>query len=200
MKLLLFILGLVFFYIFFTFSQRYEIESNFFNIFYQANFYVIFSVCTILYLIKQEEKRSKNQENSDGEELEEEKQKMITRRKVVQLILLFFSKYVFPLACVLFYISLFLLSKSLFEVSSFPYVFLSVNILLIFLYGFLKSSPLIIKSSYSEIYSNKYITSIALLYRFSYILYSMILMRLYSYRFFKYFHYVGVFLYLYSFS
>jgi len=137
MKLLLFILGLVFFYIFFTFSQRYEIESNFFNIFYQANFYVVFSVCTIFYLIKQEKNKSKK------EEYIEEKDKIVTKQKIIQLISLFFSKCIFPLACILFYISLFLLSKSLFEISSLPYVFLSVNILLIFLYSFLKSSPLI---------------------------------------------------------
>jgi len=143
MKFLLFLLGFVFFYIFFVFSQYTEVRGNILNIFYQANFYVFLSLGTIFLLWKQEMFQNKDHNTEIDREQEDKKEVFITREKVFWWLKIFFSHMIFPLACILFYWGLFLFAQSIFPTSSLPYIFLWVNIFLVFLYFSWKENKLI---------------------------------------------------------
>ncbi len=130
MKFLLFFLGIIFFFIFFFFSKNsFSWDSFFVNLYIEANIYVWISILLILGVIKTD-LRKKHKKNT--------KTRLFTfqlsYKDVFVYIKLFFEKYIYYIACIFFYISLFLIFQVSIGEVDLPRIFLFFNILILILY------------------------------------------------------------------
>lgn len=132
MKFLLFLLGVIFFFIFFLFSKIQKIEGYFItNIFLQANIYIVIALVFVFILI------FKGKIQQDDEEKDEDAGKKITlfsRNDVTVFIKKFFTQYIYYIALSVFYISIYFILHPFYPTLR-PDIFLLVlNLLVVFLY------------------------------------------------------------------
>lgn len=131
MKLLLLTLGIVFFFILYSFYKGEVVESELiWNIFIEANVYVVLSFCIIGFIWKQERNiYIKNIINNEG--VKTSLFQNISLRGIIKKI---FEKYIYILAIILLYFSSFLLLNTLFEEIALSEIFLVFNAWVLFLY------------------------------------------------------------------
>lgn len=131
MKLLLFILGISFFFLFFLLSTSLkEPHSLFSNIYIEANIYIILSVFLIIKVLKNDFQRKKKRKEKEGIGFSY----YISWGFLFPLIKDFFSRYVYYIACILFYTWIFLLLKVFLQEIHLPKMFLIFNILILSFY------------------------------------------------------------------
>ena len=131
MKLLLFILGVIFFFILYSFYIAGGVEKTLvWNVFIEANIYVLVSIFIIGYVWRQEKYHHKQVQ---GDDIKEKKSliQSIPFRKIIKKL---FENYVYVVAIILFYFSSFLLLNTLFEEIALSEIFLVFNLWVLFLY------------------------------------------------------------------
>ena len=140
MKFLLFFLWISFFFLFFLFSGIERQDAFFQNIFLQAQLYVIISLICVSRVFSFSTV-SKNSE--DGKKRKSIFSKYsFSRADFTEYTKLFFGEYIYYIGTLLFYISLFLILKTLLWGIDIPVIFLCFNILVSSLYFFQNKFPL----------------------------------------------------------
>jgi len=112
MKFLIFLLGIVYFFIFFLFSQNASIEGYFFkNLFFEANFYVGLSVVFLFFLFSR--RMHLNAIDIKKEQTPRSLQSF-SYKEIISFLKLFFEKYIYFIAITSAYISVYLLFHAIF--------------------------------------------------------------------------------------
>lgn len=131
MKFLLFLLGVIFFFIFFLFSKIGGIEGFFIsNIYIQAHIYIFISIFFIITLSLHNFLKDNKQEP----EQQQEKEPLFSTQDIGVFIKRLFSQYIYYIALSLFYISVYFVLRSLYGSLSVDIFFLALNTLVLFLY------------------------------------------------------------------
>ena len=133
MKFLLFLLGVVFFFIFYLFSKISGVEGFFVgNLFWIANIYVFTALIFVVQLFFSTQK--KDIKKTAYEEENEINKYIPSREECVLFIKRIFSEYIYYIACALFYVALYFIMQSLYSQADIPLLFLFLNVIVIVLY------------------------------------------------------------------
>jgi hypothetical protein len=134
MKFLLFFLGVVFFFIFYLFSQISGVEGFFIsNLFWIANIYVFIAILFAIHLMFYSQKNEKHWNTNESKENEPHRY-IPSWEESITFIKKVFSQYIYYIACALFYIALYFIMHSLFPQTDLPLLFLLLNSVVIILY------------------------------------------------------------------
>lgn len=136
MKILLLLLGIVFFFIFFLFSQQPSLSSPLFgNLYIEAQVYIILSLFCIGFLFFWQ-KHSFKDETIEAQESEHRNSplKNLSQKDILLGFKIFFESYVYYIGILFFYISLSLFLTSFFPEITLPEIFFIANIAVIGLY------------------------------------------------------------------
>lgn len=136
MKILLLLLGIVFFFIFFLFSQQPSLSSPLFGSLYiEAQAYIILSLFCIGLLFFWQ-KRSIQDEDMQMQESDHKSSplKKLSQKDILLGLKIFFESYVYYIGILFFYISLSLFLTSFFPKITIPEIFFIANIAVIGLY------------------------------------------------------------------
>lgn len=133
MKFLLFLLGIVFFFIFYIFFSQLDVNGYFIsNLFWIANIYVFLALLFVGYLFSISLKLNKKDSLWD---IDEEKQKWTpSLEDVTSFVGRLFSEYIYYIACALFYIALYFIIHSFYGELNIPLLFMILNGVVIVLY------------------------------------------------------------------
>lgn len=132
MKFLFFFLGVVYYFIFYLFSQKEELEGFFFENIYLEGYIYIFLVFIFVARLFITQKSKKQWETN--ELLFTVKDTILPdKREIILSLKIFFSKYIYFWALFLFYVSLFLILQALLGTIDIPKIFLFFNILALIL-------------------------------------------------------------------
>lgn len=133
MKFLLFMLGLCFFFVLYIFYLSWDIEKPFFSsIFLEANLYIFLSLFFIFYTWRQDKSIHTTLDNKKHNELSFKN--IFSNISIKEIVVIFFEKYIYILAVILFYVSFGLLLHVFFENIEIEWIFLFFNIIVLFLY------------------------------------------------------------------
>lgn len=133
MKFLLFFLWIVFFFIFFLFSQiSHPSESLFGNLFLEANFYIVCAFL-IIFLTWKSEKTLYRKSGNNFED-EEVRGMAISKKELLDFIKSFFWKYIYYIAIFLFYIAFWLFLEASIWGVTFSQMFFYSNIFVLWIY------------------------------------------------------------------
>lgn len=134
MKFLLFLLGIVFFFIFYLFSLISGIDWFFIsNLFWIANIYIAASICIITFLFLSQISFN-NWKEDDRYQEDFKKQYIPSIQEMRSFIADIFSYYIYYIACGLFYWALYIILKSFYSEANLPLLFIVLNSVVIALY------------------------------------------------------------------
>lgn len=128
MKFLLFALGISFYFIFYLFSKKKEIEGEIFsNLFIEAHIYIAISLlCIFLFHTQSFIKKEEYSENKKVYPI-----KLYTKHELLAFGKVFFQNSLYILGLILFYVSIFLIGKELFQTIDIPILLLFGNTIVI---------------------------------------------------------------------
>lgn len=131
MKFLLLFLGISFFFIFFLLSSiSFSSGSLLWNVFIEAHVYIILSILLIVKVLKNDFSKKRKEKVSKKWNIFS----FFSFDFILPLIKTFFWKYLYYIACIFFYISIFLLLHVILWEVDIPKMFLLFNSLILFLY------------------------------------------------------------------